>query len=56
MFSVASAWQKIGLVLLALSIFVVVVACPVILWLIRQTNIATDLQDSAADEQDLFTD
>jgi hypothetical protein len=43
MFALPSPWQKIGLALVALSVFLLVVAYPIILWLIRKTNIAADI-------------
>jgi hypothetical protein len=56
MFTGPGTWQKVALGLVMLSAFVLVVAGPVILWLIRQTNIAGDVAGPRADEDDLFAD
>jgi hypothetical protein len=56
MFAVPSPWQKIGLALVAVSVFLLVVAYPIILWLIRQTNIAADVAAPSGDDDDLMAD
>jgi hypothetical protein len=56
MFAVPNPLQNVGLGLVATATVLFVVSCLVIIWLIRQTNIAADVQVPPADEEDLFAD